>query len=73
VGLIEKPLAVVHRWPHQTLAAARVDRDVSHTGTTRLPVVAVFIDGHGPSSLRALFAPLATAFDALLGTVSDDI
>jgi hypothetical protein len=35
--------------------------------------VAVFIDGHGPSSLRALFAPLATAFDALLGTVSDDI
>jgi hypothetical protein len=72
-GLLEKPLKVVRRWPHRTLAAACIGRDASHTRASRLTVVAVIADGHGRGPLRALFVPLDAAFDTLLGVVSGDV
>jgi hypothetical protein len=62
-GLLEKPLEVVHRRPHRMLAVARIDRDESYTGATRLPVRVIVADGHGCGPLEVLFSPLATAFD----------
>jgi hypothetical protein len=72
-SLLGKPLEVVRRRPHRTLAIVRVDQDASHIRATHLPVLAIIVDGHGCGPLRALFAPHATAFDALLGTVSGDV
>jgi hypothetical protein len=73
VGLLEKPIEVVRRWPHRTLVATRSGRDAPHVGATHLLVVAIIAVGHGHSPLKALFAPLVAAFDALLGAVSGDI
>jgi hypothetical protein len=39
----------------------------------RLPVMAIIAAGRGHSSLKALFAHLVAAFDALLGVVSGDV
>jgi hypothetical protein len=68
---LEKPLEVVRRWPHWILAAVHIGRDASHTKATHLPITAVVVGARGP--LKALLAPLATAFDALLGVVSGNI
>jgi hypothetical protein len=51
----------------------RGGQDASHVRATRLSTVAVVMAGLGHSPLKAMFAPLVPAFDALLGTVSGDI
>jgi hypothetical protein len=73
VGLIEKPPEVVRRWPRQTFVAVRGGCGAPHTEATRIPITAIIIAGHCHSPLKALPAPLAAAFDALLGTVSSNI
>jgi hypothetical protein len=72
-GLIEKPLEVVHRRPHRTLALARAGQNASHAGAACPPAVAIVAAGHGHSLLKALLAPLVAAFDALLGAVCGDV
>jgi hypothetical protein len=71
--LLEKPLEVVHRRPHRMLVVACDGRDAPHIGVARLPTVAIVTVSHGCSPLKALFAPLVAAFDALLSTVSSDV
>jgi hypothetical protein len=53
--------------------AAHISRDAPHTGVTHLPVAEVIVAGHGRGPLKALLAPLVATFNALLGTVSDDV
>jgi hypothetical protein len=55
------------------LAVACDGRDAPHIGVARLPTVAIVMVSHGCSPLKALFAPLVAAFDALLSTVSSDV
>jgi hypothetical protein len=69
--LLEKPLEVVCRWPHWTLATAHVGQDACHTEAARLPVGVIIADGRGP--LKALLASLAAVFDTLLGAVNGDV
>jgi hypothetical protein len=52
-GMLEKPLEVVHRRPHQTLFTAHSHRDVSPTGATHLLVIAVITVSHGHGPLKA--------------------
>jgi hypothetical protein len=49
------------------------DSSLPHAGAARLPVVAIVVAGHGCSTLKALFAPLVAAFDALVGAMKDDV
>jgi hypothetical protein len=70
IGLLEKPLELVHRQLRRTLAAVCIGRDASHTGATRLLVVAIIVDSRGRGPLKALLMPLAAAFDDLVGAVS---
>jgi hypothetical protein len=58
-GLLKQPLDVARRRPCRTFAAARVDRDVSHIGPARLPVVAIITDGCGCGPLKALLELVA--------------
>jgi hypothetical protein len=55
------------------LATTCIDRNVSYTGATHLPVVAVVADGHGRRPLKAQLAPLAVTFDSFLGIVSGNV
>jgi hypothetical protein len=73
VGLLEKPLEVIRRWPRWTVAAAHGGRHAPCTGAAHLPAVSIITVGHGHRPLKALFARLVAAFYALLGTMSGDV
>jgi hypothetical protein len=73
IGLLENPLQVVRRWPHRTFVAAHGGCSAPHARAARILVTTVITADRGHSLLKALLAPLVTAFDALLGTVSGDV
>jgi hypothetical protein len=73
VGLLEKPLDVVRRWPHRKLATVHGGRDTPRVRASRLLAVAIVVAGHAHSPLKAMFAPLIATFDTLLGAVSGDV
>jgi hypothetical protein len=70
IGLLKKPLEVVHGQPQWTLVTVSGGRDASHAGATCLPVMVVITAGHGRGPLKGLLAPLVATFDTLLGIVS---
>jgi hypothetical protein len=70
VGLLEKPLEVVHRRPRLMLVTVCGSCGASHAGAAHLAII-IIGRGHGP--LKALPAPLFATFDALLGDVGGDV
>jgi hypothetical protein len=67
---LEKPFEVLGRGPHLTLVAMCGGQGAPHTRAACLTIVA---NSHGCGLLMALFVPLSTAFDALLGAMGGDV
>jgi hypothetical protein len=70
-GLLEEALEVVRKQPCLPLIVVRGGQDASHTGASRLPIVAVIVVSHG--HLRPLLAPLFAALNTLLSAVDGNI
>jgi hypothetical protein len=55
------------------LVFARGSRAASYARATRFPIVVIVTAGRGHSPLKALLVLLVDNFDALLGTVGNDV
>jgi hypothetical protein len=71
VDFLEEPLEAACRWPRLSLVHS--GRVASHTGATRLPIVAIIIIGRGRGPLRALLVHRFATLDALLSIIYGDV